>query len=149
MRNTRDLKVRLRFLTKNRYCMYPIPYTGSTLTINISICISLLPTQQTTFIELYLTIRLRARNFCDVIVSEGEARVNYRFIGIESEQSNCFSKNKLVFVISSRLFRKTRNKHCFFRNPRPCRVTRRCSISIDEYIASSVAGKVFTKRIFL
>ena len=28
--------------------------------------------------------------------------------------NNCFSKNKLVFVISSKLFRKTRNKHCFF-----------------------------------
>ena len=27
-------------------------------------------------------------------------------------QSNC--KNKLVFIISSKLFRKTRNKHCFF-----------------------------------
>ena len=33
----------------------------------------------------YLTIRLRARNFDEVIVNEGEARVNYRFIEIENE----------------------------------------------------------------
>ena len=32
-----------------------------------------------------LTIRLRALNFCEVIVNEGEAQVNYRFIEIESE----------------------------------------------------------------
>ncbi len=33
----------------------------------------------------YLTIRLRARDFYEVIVDEGEARVNYHFIEIESE----------------------------------------------------------------
>ena len=36
-------------------------------------------------IDLHLTIRLRARNFYEVVVNEGEARVNYRFIEIESE----------------------------------------------------------------
>ena len=34
---------------------------------------------------IYLAIRLRARNFYEVIVNEGEAQVNYRFIEIESE----------------------------------------------------------------
>ena len=29
------------------------------------------------------------------MVDEGEARVNYHLIEIESEQSNCFSRNKL------------------------------------------------------
>ena len=29
-------------------------------------------------------------------------------------RSNCFSKNKLVFVISSKLSQKTRTKHCSF-----------------------------------
>ena len=33
----------------------------------------------------YLTIRLRARDFCEVIVDEGEARINYHLIEIESE----------------------------------------------------------------
>ena len=33
----------------------------------------------------YLTIILRAQNFYEVIVNEGEARVNYRFMEIESE----------------------------------------------------------------
>ena len=33
----------------------------------------------------YLTIRLRARDFYAVIVDEGEARINYRRIEIESE----------------------------------------------------------------
>ena len=32
-----------------------------------------------------LTIRLRARDFYEVIVDEGEARINYHFIEIESE----------------------------------------------------------------
>ena len=31
----------------------------------------------------YLTIRLRARNFYEVIVNEDETQVNYRFIDIE------------------------------------------------------------------
>ena len=35
--------------------------------------------------ERYLTIRLRARIFYEMIVNEGEALVNYRFIEIESE----------------------------------------------------------------
>ena len=34
---------------------------------------------------LYLTIRLRARDFYAVIVDEGEARINYHRIEIESE----------------------------------------------------------------
>ena len=34
-----------------------------------------------------LTIRLRARDFYEVIVDEGEARINYHFIEIESECS--------------------------------------------------------------
>ena len=29
-----------------------------------------------------------------MIVDEGEARINYHIIEIESEKSNCFSKNK-------------------------------------------------------
>ena len=33
----------------------------------------------------YLTIRLRARDFYEVIVDEVEARINYRLIEIESE----------------------------------------------------------------
>ncbi len=35
--------------------------------------------------EIYLTIRLRARDFYEVIVDEGEARIYYHFIEIESE----------------------------------------------------------------
>ena len=34
---------------------------------------------------VYLTIRLRARDFYAVIVDEGEARINYHRIEIESE----------------------------------------------------------------
>ena len=34
---------------------------------------------------LYLTIRLRARDFYAVIVDEGEAQINYHRIEIESE----------------------------------------------------------------
>ena len=33
----------------------------------------------------YLTITLRARNFYEVIVNEGEAWVNYRLIEVQSE----------------------------------------------------------------
>ena len=33
----------------------------------------------------YLTIRLQARDFYEVILDEGEARINYHFIEIESE----------------------------------------------------------------
>ena len=33
----------------------------------------------------YLTIRLRARDFYEVIVDEGEARINYHLTEIESE----------------------------------------------------------------
>ena len=36
-------------------------------------------------LALYLTIRLRARDFYAVIVDEGEARINYPRIEIESE----------------------------------------------------------------
>ncbi len=35
--------------------------------------------------ESYLTIRLRARDFYEVIVDESEARINYHFIEIKSE----------------------------------------------------------------
>ena len=35
--------------------------------------------------RLYLTIRLRAWDFYEVIVDEGEARINYHLIEIESE----------------------------------------------------------------
>ena len=35
--------------------------------------------------ECYLTIRLRARDFYEVIVDEGAARINYHLIEIESE----------------------------------------------------------------
>ena len=39
-----------------------------------------------------------------------------------------------VFVIYSKLFQKMRNKYCFLpKGLMPCRVTRRYSISIDEY----------------
>ena len=36
----------------------------------------------------YLTIRLRARDFYEVIVDEGEARINYPLVEIESEHEN-------------------------------------------------------------
>ena len=35
--------------------------------------------------EHYLTIRLWARDFCEVIVDEAEGRINYRLIEIKSE----------------------------------------------------------------
>ena len=35
--------------------------------------------------DYYLTIRLRARYFYEVIVDEGEARINYHLIEIKSE----------------------------------------------------------------
>ena len=35
--------------------------------------------------EFTLTIRLRAWDLCEVIVDEGEARINYHLIEIESE----------------------------------------------------------------
>ena len=40
----------------------------------------------------YLTIRLFALNFYEVIVDEAAGRINYHLIEIESEQSNCFSR---------------------------------------------------------
>ena len=36
-------------------------------------------------IYIYLTIRLRARDFYEVIVDEGESRINYHLVEIESE----------------------------------------------------------------
>ena len=36
-------------------------------------------------VDFYLTIRLRAWDFYEVIVDEGEARINYHLIEIESE----------------------------------------------------------------
>ena len=38
-----------------------------------------------TSLVLYLTIRLWARDFYEVIVDEAEGRINYRLIEIESE----------------------------------------------------------------
>ena len=49
----------------------------------------------------------------EVILNDGDTRVNYRFIEIQRKQSNCFSENEFVFVVSSKLFQKTRNKYCF------------------------------------
>ena len=43
-----------------------------------------------TEIWIYLTIRLRARNFYEVIVNKGEARVYYRFREIQSEYSQTY-----------------------------------------------------------
>jgi len=40
----------------------------------------------------YLTIRLWARDFYEVIVDEAKGLINYRLIEIESEKSNCFSR---------------------------------------------------------
>ncbi len=37
------------------------------------------------YFSIYLTIRLRARDFHEVIVDEGEARINYHLIEIKSE----------------------------------------------------------------
>ncbi len=36
-------------------------------------------------IHFYLTIRLRARNFYEVVVEEGEARINYHLIEFKGE----------------------------------------------------------------
>jgi hypothetical protein len=36
-------------------------------------------------LKKYLTIRIRARDFYEVIVDEGEAQINYHLIEIESE----------------------------------------------------------------
>jgi len=41
---------------------------------------------------VYLTIRLWAWDFYEVIVDEAEGRINYRLIEIESELSNCFNR---------------------------------------------------------
>ena len=43
-------------------------------------------------ITLYLTIGLRARDFYAAIADEGEARIYYHLIEIESEKSNCFGR---------------------------------------------------------
>ena len=43
-----------------------------------------------------------------MIINEGEVRVNYRFIEIESKESNCFNNIKLVSDIFSKLFQKKR-----------------------------------------
>ena len=54
-----------------------------------------------------------------VVLHVGE---NIRAIYVRQKQ---FSQKKLVFFISSKLFRKTRNKHCFLATrTRPCRITR-------------------------
>ena len=49
-------------------------------------------------------MRLRDVNIYEVIVNEGEAQFNCRFEEVEKE---------LPFVIFSKLFQKTRNKHVF------------------------------------
>ena len=72
-----------------------------------------------------LTIRLRARNFYEVIVNEAEARANYRFIEIQSMYNDvrCFFK---IISINEEL------ALFFLRKTRPCRVTRGYSISIEK-----------------
>ena len=62
------------------------------------------------FVTLYLTIRLRAQNFYEVIVNEGEAWVNYRFIELDF----CFCYFlKIIYNIYIYIYlEKTRNKHC-------------------------------------
>ena len=45
----------------------------------------MLPVLLLTYGWRYLTIRLPARDFYEVIVDEGEARINYHLIEIESE----------------------------------------------------------------
>ena len=49
------------------------------------LCTALFITNTHLYIYIYLTIRLRARDFYAVIVDEGEARINYHRIEIESE----------------------------------------------------------------
>ena len=52
-------------------------------------CLQVLSCRKNSFTSpdnfIYLTIRLRARDFYEVIVDEGEARINYHLIEIESE----------------------------------------------------------------
>ena len=56
--------------------------------------------------EHYLTIRLRARDFCEVTVDEADGLINYRLIDIESESFNCFSRilTKFTSNIDFQLF---------------------------------------------
>ncbi len=77
----------------NNY-LRPPPISKSRININFhiglrSIQYVVLPRWGTvlerTIHEAYLTIRLRARNFYEVIVDEGEARINYQLIEIKSE----------------------------------------------------------------
>ena len=64
----------------------------------------------------YLTIRLRARDFYAVIVDEGEARINYHRIEIESESKN---RERVKKSRASQKSRATKNlifKQFFKRN---------------------------------
>ena len=54
-------------------------YTAN-LTVSSKICFAIYNIK-----GYYLTIRLRARDFYEVIVDEGEARINYHLIEIESD----------------------------------------------------------------
>ena len=55
--------------------------------------------------------------------------------------SNCFSKN-LCSLFLQNYFKKRGISIVLLRKTRPCRVTRRYSISIDEQIASCVANQI-------
>ena len=82
------------------------------------------------YIYIYIYISYSYSKF--LIVNEGDlSRLSLH--EIESELPNCFSKNKLAMVISSKLFRKTRNiSIVFLQKTWPCRVSRCYSISIYD-----------------
>ena len=65
--------------------------------------------------RIYLTNRLRSRNFYKVIVNEGEAGVNDRFMEIILVKTTCVH---YFFHIISKI-------SCFLRKTRPYRVIRR------------------------
>ena len=70
---------------------------------------------------------LRARNY-EVMANGGFASYKLRAINLI-----VLVKTNLCSLFLRNYFKKTRNKHCFFEKKiRPCRVTRRYSISIDE-----------------
>ena len=60
------------------------------------------------FYNVYLTIRLRARNVYETIVNEGEARANYRVIEIDLRASNLIVlvKTKLCSLFLQNYFKK-------------------------------------------
>ena len=57
--------------------------------------------------HIYLTIRLRAWDFYEVIVDEGEARINYHLIEIESY---------LIVIVESTIKHEILKKNWFFNN---------------------------------